>query len=154
MISVPRQRIMGEITPVRAEQSATRDNNEKLYGAGRAIDLVLETHSWTVAGTDGTVWLKITLDEDKTYCVEKVIWYRSTGAPHLTWTCGKDDCSNCVGDRCSYFTLTVSTEGAVSDLSPVSDCKYGDTVKLERRDGSVLSVIEIVVIGKGKSKVS
>ena len=120
------------------------------YGAGRALDLNLDTRSYTVAGSDGTTWLKISLD--KTYCVEQVIKYRSTGTPILTWTCTKDDCSNCVGDYCNYYTLTVSTEGAVSDLSPVSDCKYGDNVKLEKNVGTGFSVYELAVIEEqGKS---
>ena len=120
------------------------------YGAGRALDLNLDTRSYTVAGSDGTTWLKISLD--KTYCVEQVIKYRSTGAPFLTWTCTKDDCSNCVGTYCSHYTMTVSTEGAVSDLFPVSDCKYGDTVKLEKNVGTGFSVYELAVIEEqGKS---
>ena len=148
-ISATRQRVTGEITPVSAEHSATKDNDEVQFGAGLAIDLDLDTFSITVPGTDGTSWLKITLD--KVNCVETVIWYISTGAPILTWTCTKDDCSNCDGLHCSDYTLTVSTEGAVSDLSPVSDCRYGDTVKLEYVDGSEFHVYELAVIGKGKS---
>ena len=56
-----------------------------------------------------------------------------------------------MSDYCSYFTLTVSTEGAVSDLSdlsPVSDCRYGDTVKLEGVSVAKFWVPEIAVIGK------
>ena len=105
----------------------------------------LETRSYTVAGSDGTVWLKITLD--KIYCVEQVMRYKMDGDPRLTWTCTENDCSNCVGRFCSDYTLTVSTEGAVSDLSPVSDCRYGDTVKLERNGGG-FGVHEIAIIGK------
>ena len=118
------------------------------YGAGNAIDLVWETHSVTVAGiTDGTTWFKITLD--KIHCVKTVIWYLKTGDPHLTWTCTEEDCSNCVGNECSDFTLTVSTDETVSDLSPVSDCRNGDTVKLERIDGgSAFGVYELAVTGK------
>ena len=141
-----RERVAGEITPVSAEHSATHNNDEVQYGAGNAIDLVLDSRSWTVAGTDGTVWLKITLD--KVYCVEKVITYILTGAPSGTWTCTKDDCSNCEGNWCSLYTMTVSTEGAVSDLSPVSDCKYGDTVKVQRTGGSTIGMFEIAVIRK------
>ena len=78
-----------------------------------------------------------------------MIRYRSDGTPFLTWTCTDTDCSKCVGSDCSYYTLTVSTEGAVSDLSPVSDCKYGDTVKLERvSGGDRFNVWEIVVVGE------
>ena len=72
---------------------------------------------------------------------------------HHTWTCTKDDCSKCVGKWCKYYTLTVSTEGAVSDLSPVSDCKYGNTVKVERIVVSWLCVWEMKVIGKGKPNI-
>ena len=149
-ISATRQRVTGEITPVSAEQSATHNNYETRYGAGNAIDLDLDTFSITVAGTDGTLWLKINLD--KVNCVETVIWYRKDGAFFLTWTCTKDDCSNCEGDHCDKYTLTVSTDKEVSDLSPVSDCRYGDTVKLERNSGSNFVVRELAVIEKqGKS---
>ena len=138
----------GEITPISAEQSATLDNDEANHGAGNAIDLDLWTRTWTVPGSDGTTWLKLTLD--KVYCVEKVIWHSFDGGPFLIWTCTDTDCSKCEGSMCSYFTLTVSTEGAVSDLSPVSDCKYGDTVKLERTDGASAFILlyEIAIVEK------
>ena len=141
-----RERQAGEITRVSAEQSATKYNYENKYGAGNTIDLDLDTQSWPKAGSDGTSWLRLTLD--KVYCVEQVIRYRDKGTPLLTWTCTDTDCSNCVGSWCSAYTLTVSTEGAVSDLSPVSDCKYGDTVKLESVDGSSFRVYEIAIVGK------
>ena len=82
------------------------------------------------------------------FCVKQLIWYRNDGTPVFTWTCTETDCSNCVGEYCSIFTLTVSTEEDVSDLSPVSDCKYGDTVKLERVDGNGFYVREIAIVGK------
>ena len=141
-----RERQADEITPVRAEQSATKDNDEARYGAGNAIDLNLDTHNNVLPGTDGTIWLKLTLD--KVYCVQQVIRYFIDGNPLLTWTCTDTDCYNCVGDYCSDFTLTVSTEGAVSDLSPVSNCKYGDTVKIERVSGSAFAVDEMAIVGK------
>ena len=75
-------------------------------------------------------------------------WNWKDGNPHLNWTCTEIDCSNCDGNYCNLYTLTVSTEGAVSDLSPVPDCKYGDTVKLEKSDGSVFVVYELVATGK------
>ena len=146
-ITAKRGRVADEITPVSVEQSATKDNDEAKYGAGNAIDLDLDTRTWTVPGTDGTTWLKLTLD--KVYCVQQVIWYFSDGT--RTWTCTDTDCSNCVdySDHCNYYTLTVSTKEDVSDLSPVSDCKYGDTVKLERVVGSSgLTVYEIATVGK------
>jgi len=122
-------------------------NNEKLNGAGHAIDLDLGTYSSTAAGSDGTSWLKITLD--KVNCIEEVISYSRNGNPFITWTCTDTDCSNCVGRAyCSYYTLTVSTEGAVYDLSPVSDCKHGDTVKLAYVGDEGFNSYEIAVIGK------
>ncbi|KAL5265876.1 hypothetical protein ACHWQZ_G006516 [Mnemiopsis leidyi] len=142
-----RKKVSDEITPVSAEHSATYVNYEAKYGAGFAIDLDLDTRSMTAPRSDGTTWLKITLD--KVHCVGKVIQYESSGYPFLTWTCTETDCSYCVGSTiyCSEFTLTVSTEGAVSDLSPVFGCKHGDTVKLESASGS-FSVYEIAILEK------
>ena len=79
-----------------------------------------------------------------------MIWYNSDGTSARTcsWTCTDTDCNKCVGDYCDRYRLTVSTEGAVSDLSPVSDCKYGDAVKLEKVSGASLGVIEIAIVGK------
>ena len=58
----------------------------------------------------------------------------------------------CEGAYCELlYTLTVSTEGAVSDLSPVSDCKYGDVVKLDSVGGTsndMFAVYEIAIVGK------
>ena len=86
---------------------------------------------------------------DKVHCVTKVIWYREYNQIH-TWTCNKDNCSNCetegMQSQCSSFTLEVSTEGAVSDHPSISDCRYGDTVKLWKRSGSI-TVGELVTIG-------
>ena len=132
--------------PVNAEQSATKNDDEELYGARNAIDMVLGTESGTVADSNGKSWLKFTLD--KVNCIERVAWIGNTGDPYLTWTCTETDCSNCVGDYCSYFTLTVSTEGAVSDLSPVSDCKHGDTVKFEKVTRGGFGLYEIAIVGK------
>ena len=76
------------------------------------------------------------------------MWYSNIGNTFRSWTCNDSDCRNCKGNGCSYFSLTVSTEGAVSDLSPVSDCKLGDTVKLVKNGGNEFAVSEIVAIGK------
>ena len=141
-----RERVAGEITPVSAEQSKTKDNDEVTYGAGNAIDRNKDTLSSTFPGPDGKSWLKINLG--KVYCVEQVIWFNYDGSPFLTWTCTSDDCRKCTGNYCGYYTLTVSTEGTASDLSPVSDCKYGDTVKLVEKAGSQFGVRDIGVIAK------
>ena len=147
-IVAKRVRVAGEIIPVSVEQSATQDNDEVKFGVANAIDMDLDTLSVTETDSNGNTWLKITLD--KIHCVEQVIRYKNDGTPAFTWTCTDTDCSNCENgdDFCQYFTLTVSTEGAVSDLSPVSDCKYGDTVKLEKSVKNQFKVHEIAVLGK------
>ena len=80
-----------------------------------------------------------------------MIRYWISGVPRLTWNCTENDCSNCVGDACSNYILQVSTkgevptEGAVSDLSPVSDCINGNTVKLTKTANGGFSVRDMAV---------
>ena len=66
----------------------------------------------------------------------------------MTWTCTDTECNNCEGYFCSSFTLTVSIEGAATDLSSISYCRYGDTVKLEKNDGANLYVHELSIFEK------
>ena len=142
-----RKRLDYEITPASAEQSATKNDKEDSYGAENVIDLDPATQSWTDFGSDGTTWLKIVLH--KVHCIHQVFTLSSSDStPIKTWTCTNIDCSNCVGSWCSYYTLTVSTEGAVSDLSPVSDCKYGDTAIMQRIEPNDFKVSEIAIVGK------
>ena len=115
-------------------------------GAKLAIDADLDTASYTMDDDEGKYWIKLTLDQ--AYCVEKVVWFYGNGVPLRTWRCTESDCSECNGGICSDYTLTVSIEGGGSDLSSVLKCRYGDTVKLERKDGSSLHIIEIAVFGK------
>ncbi|KAL5252322.1 hypothetical protein ACHWQZ_G015180 [Mnemiopsis leidyi] len=136
-----------EITPVSVVQSATKDNDEANYGAGRAIDMDLGTSSLAVAASDGTYWIKISLDH--VHCIQEVTFVNPLTTS--TWTCTEDDCNDCVGNYCQYLPLTVSTEGAPPSYFPsTSDCKYGDTVKLEMTHSSHdrLTVKEIWIIGK------
>ena len=138
-----------EVIPVSAEQSETKDNDEGNYGAGKAIDMLLETRSFSVAGSDGKNWLKLTLG--KVYCLDKVSWYRNDGTSYLTWTCTKDDCGTCdVGMGCGHIILTVSTEGTVPDLPSFSDCRYGDTLEIKRTadEATEFFVFELAVIKK------
>ena len=92
--------------------------------------MILSTSARALLDSDGNSWTKMTLDTSQ--CIQKVLWYRNSGYVHRTWTCTKDDCSNCVGSSCSYYTLTVSNEVAVSGLPSFSDCRYGDTVEIRR----------------------
>ena len=129
-----RDLVAGEIKPARAELSATKDNDEVNYGAGRAFDKDLDTFSIPVAGSDGKIWLKVTLDEVR--CVRNVIKYRADGTSARIWTCTEKDCSRCMGTYCSDFILTVSNEGSARDPSLGFECKRGDTVTLQKFSGS------------------
>ena len=141
-----RKRVPSEIIPTQTETSKSPELSDEARKAEYATDLDLHTSCWCPPHEgSGKPWLKITLDE--VHCVEKVERYYSNGAVYHTWTCADSDCNNCEGDYCSYYTLTVSTEGAVSDLSPVSDCKYGDTVRLERGEINSFTIPEIAIIG-------
>ena len=110
--------------------------------------MILSTPAKALADSNGKVWLKMTLDE--VYCLQQVIWYQKDEYPFNTWTCTKDGCSTCEGRECSSYTMTVSTEGAVSHLPSISDCRYGDTVETKRSDDSTNSfwVYEMAVIKK------
>ena len=138
-----RERLPGEITPESATQSCTYLGNEHQYGAEHAIDLDLDTYSWTCTRSDGTHWLQFKLDQ--VYCVEQAQEYYDNGSARHTWTCSNTDCSNCEGSECSDYSLTVSTKE--TELYPVLDCKYGDTVKLQYR-GRTLWVHEISMTGE------
>ena len=78
-------------------------------------------------------------------CVRQVIWYKDDGTPSKTWNCTN---TGCVAGSSGSMTLTVFTKEDVSDLSPVSDCKYGDTVKLEKLSGYAFAVYEMAILGK------
>ena len=135
----------GEIAPVSAEQSRTVER-----GAELAIDLDMETYSSAHRDGNNGVWLKVTLGQVK--CINQVKRYKAgenTGAQ--TWTCSSEDCTTCGGGKCSDFSLEVFTEGPPSDNLPQrSDCKYGDTVKLEyvaENSRDKFFVAEIIIIG-------
>ena len=128
---------------MRAEQSATQGGNV----AENAIDLDITTIFTAKPDSSGTAWIKITLD--RLHCVEKVKRYK-VGGLWQTWTCTKNDCSECEGSYCGSFRQTVSTEGTTPKYLPsISDCKYGDEVLHTRVSSSTsFSSTEFVIIGK------
>ena len=147
VISVRRGRIANEIIPVSVEHSKTKDDDEEKYTVEHAIDLNLGSRSSTTIGSDGKIWLKVTLG--KTSCIQQVIKYMSDGTHYRTWTCTSSDCSTCEGPKCSDYLLTTSVERTSSDSLPfVADCKNGDTVKLQKNTGSYFEVYEIAITGK------
>ena len=141
-----RERVLGEVIPLKAEQTHTKDGNEAKYGAGNAIDLNLSTNSWRGPGPGGKSWLKITLR--KLECVQRVISYFESGDTFLTWICNDLNC-HCVGSDyfCSQRTLTVrmNNKEAAHQLPAKTDCKYGDTVMLEMMK-LWISINEIAII--------
>ena len=145
-----RARKAGEIIPASVEKSATKDNDVTKYGAGLAIDMIMETSSHAVTGSDGTTWIEINLDQ--VHCIKEVGRYvKITNSGTMTtnkWTCEEDQCNDCVNEYCDRLTVTVSIERSNTSYHPfVSDCRYGDTVKLESTQSS-LHVNEIWIIGK------
>ena len=146
-----RNRVTGEIIPASVENSNSGNHDDANYGAARAIDMNLSTYSHTVIGLDNRFWLKVRLGQ--VHCVKEVIQYQNTGIPYRTWSCTENDCSSCEGNKCDELTATVSTEGAVSDLSPVSECKYGDMVMFESTNGLGFYTYEVAVIGHQGEKI-
>jgi hypothetical protein len=134
------------VVPVRAEQYSTLSNDENKNGAHRAIDLDLNTNSYTAASS--TPWFKVILD--RVHCVDQVVhYYNNYDSANNTWTCSNTRCS-CHGGTysCNQFPLTVSLERATSQNFPtVSDCRYGDTVKIQG-SSSYTYVSEISVTAK------
>ena len=140
-----RTRLPGEITPVSAAQSRTKDGKEN--SAEHAIDLDLETKATTVADAEHAVWFKLILDQ--VYCVEQLIRYIGDGTTKQTWICPEEDSCTCEGVDCGKFTLTVYTKGGSSDnLASTSGCKYGDRIKIMKTQGEIIALYEIAIIGK------
>ena len=75
--------------------------------------------------------------------------YWWNGDPRYTWTCTETDCSRCEGiSYCRYLALTVSSVISTDSIPQPTDCRLGDTVRLERTDGYVFGVYELAVIGE------
>ena len=144
-ISDMRERLTGELTSMTVEHSGTYKSDEEKNGAALAIDLDLETAAHTKRSED-SAWLKVTLDQMS--CVRQVNRHNKLGEPNPSWTCTSLDCSDCSGDVCSKYSVTLSSEGTPTDgLPPVTDCKYGDTVMITTTTGASFTMTEISVIG-------
>ena len=141
MVSDTNNRTVGEITPLRIEQSTTRDENEALYGAHRAIDGDLDTRS----STDGGGWVRVTLDGVQ--CIERVLWYYDNTIPTTTWICSGGSCA-CSGEYCSWASMNISAVGDTANRTePDSDCKYGDTITFSFDGTFWVSFSEIKING-------
>ena len=147
-----RERKDGEIIPSSVENSRNYVKDNVEFVAENAVDLNFVTMSRAEAGDAGTYWTKLYFD--KPYCVEKVEEYNGDGSNQYVWTCTNVDCSGCEGGNCPVLTLTVTKERSQEEGPTASDCKFGDTVKLELdktyadNTRGVLAVIELVVFQK------
>ena len=141
LVSDPIDRTVSEITPLRIEQSTTRNSDEALYGADRAIDGDLETRS----STDGGGWVRVKLNGVQ--CVDKVRWYYISPIPQTNWTCSESSCA-CSGGYCTWASMEISTEGDSADGTDTgSDCKYGDTITFSFTGTFPVSFSEIKITG-------
>ena len=115
-----------------------------------------DTSSYAAAiSYGGTIWFKMNLGD--VHCIDQVKisvnlkFYGSNPAEtyRYMWTCTKEECRLHLSTS-NIFTLTVSTdETETSNLPSLSDCKYGETVKLEKKSYYYqLNVNEIWIIGK------
>jgi hypothetical protein len=146
-----RTKLPGELTPIGAEQSLTRDNNESLYGAANGIDGDQATLAF-IPSSSAAPWYRVKFDEVK--CIDQVKWFwTNAGTPIITWDCNESGCSTCTGhSECTYgfYTATVSAERASTDnLPPPSGCAYGDTFEFKGKQSRHIGVHEIAIIGKG-----
>ena len=77
-----------------------------------------------------------------------MVWYRWGNKLHLGWTCTQTGCPCTDGDFCDRFNLTVSSVGTMpGGLLNGSNCKYGDTVLLEKIIGEGFTVYEMSFTG-------
>ena len=140
--------------PAGVEISGGTKSDDNLNPASHAIDLNLSTMARVAErDSDRKYWLKVKLD--RVYCVEKVMYLQTDSSLDLTWSCTQADCSTCLaeGDEwnfCKHFSLTVYEEKVPGEkFGLVSDCKLGDTVKLERiHPPGRFNVNEIAIFGK------
>ena len=136
-----RSRITNEIVPVSATQSDILVNDEANYGAMVALDLNLGTPAHTTS--DGPFWWKANLGQ--LHCVYQVIDYLSNGNQRRSWTCLENGCVCNIND-CELGSATVIIEEATSDLASISDCKYGDNVKIA--NPTQLYLYEVAITAK------
>ena len=80
-------------------------------------------------------------------CIEQVKEHYGDGTPKRTHTC-TSSVSDCSGVSDFFLTVTIENTELPGDLPLIADCKYGDTVKLERRGGDVFTVAEMAITGK------
>ena len=143
-----RPKVDGEIKPVSVSQSATFNNDEAKHGAGKAIDMDMDTESLIERGTYDNAWFKASFDAE--YCIERVIQYSTSSYQYKnTYTCSQDRCG-CEGTWCNLWTLSVyRQDGTVPGPDLLAGCKLGDIIKIQTtRTVDDVDVSELVIIPK------
>ena len=144
--SIPKRLSLSEVTKEIAEIDPISAENSGGDDPSPAIDRNYNTKADTQPGSDGRSWLKIGLG--KVYCVHRVVWYRWSNELHLGWTCSQTGCPCTDGDFCDRFDLTVSSVGTMPrGLLNGSNCKYGDTVMLEKINAGEIGIYEMTFTG-------
>ena len=107
----------------------------------------MSTFSQTVYNlpSDNGAWFRVTLS--KAYCVKEVVWYGNSGTSYNSYFCAKSGCNGNCNGYCNLYPLTISAEGGTSALSPVSDCKYGDTLQFDTTVAS-FNIYELAIVIK------
>ena len=136
-----RERLEGEIL-IQTIQNSQRNPDY----TGKASDLHFTKGDLAESpnGQDHS-WIRFTLGQ--VYCISKVIRYDNIGLEYQSWTCNKTNCDACVSLYCDDSKLTVSISDS-STLTPISDCKHGDTVTLARTGPTGFWVYEIAILSK------
>ena len=116
-----------------------------------AIDLDLETWCSTAKNANDESWFKISFEQEQ--CIKQVKRFRGIGDIYIWEYLYYLSMFLCIPPNevdivCGEYTLTVSTEGASGGQPPSPDCKYADTVILERRDSGSITIKEISIIAK------
>ena len=155
---------IAEVSPKRASQGKTHDNNEECCAAAHAIDKDLSTGAATHTDS-GAGWLK--LEFDKTYFIHKIViyyrfytdWYHpinwclQSEARHKECvdTDNNVDVSVYQGEAkqkfCGTLQLTYGLEQSDQIYTLICNGK-GDTVKLSKTTGTI-AVYEMVVTSSG-----
>ena len=96
-----------------------------------------------MAGTDGTLWLKINFKQ--VHCVDYVHQFKSDNSGNVlrSWRCTENNCVCHDGGECGQISATVSIEREDFDMSSFSDCKYGDTLKFSSLNGFELYEVSV-----------
>ena len=108
----------------------------------------MSTKSIAMPDEDGVAWLRLNLD--KTYCVRRVVRFRSYKVTNNhTHFCTRQSCETCTGWTCQDFELSVysarSRVDHVTGNEEEVDCKTGDTIEFRTYNGYYIAAYEVAI---------